>query len=504
MRSRKFLNTLVPILLFQLCLAQHITNGVLQGQKGWLYSSTELAHFNNLNIGYKSYTAKALYTLAQAAELFAANEISLIISIVPSKVNTYPEFLPTEYIPSLELHDRYETALQYLQNSSAIVPNIHGDFLLAKDEHEGFPLFQRLDHHWSSLGASTAAHSVVKELSQLNLDLGPSSSLTLNDTKIISISGDSTSLFPRLSNEEKLLFEQNAWAFEQALQFVFRENATEAIGLFDDIDPAITLVGDSFSDGDGKEGRWPFYSFLKLYSKQDILNVATSGSGPWLPMTNYLESETFVSNKPKVVIWEIWENFLEGFGQGEVPIDFIARLDRALNPSSLEAPNCEIYTKNERDMSWLNCFILSSIAREYYEHSIDYSEAALGKIEIPKSLWLSDFGIIGESGLRWAYGPSSSISFWSDSLQLANIHLTFRTPITTQMLVISSNDVPIVSINDIPVSKDVETFFDFQINRGWNTLNIDYKNWNHKNGVKSFETKEQLAIYIRHLDIVPK
>jgi alginate biosynthesis protein AlgX len=64
--------------------------------------------------------------------------------------------------------------------------------------------------------------------------------------------------------------------------------------------PEITLVGSSFSASPA----YHFLGFLQQYLQADVFNVSISGGGYDGALTQYLPSEPFQKNRPKLLIWE--------------------------------------------------------------------------------------------------------------------------------------------------------------------------------------------------------
>ncbi|HSH13696.1 MAG TPA: hypothetical protein VLA15_08100, partial [Desulfurivibrionaceae bacterium] len=76
--------------------------------------------------------------------------------------------------------------------------------------------------------------------------------------------------------------------------------------LFSDQQTDLVLVGTSYS----ANPLWDFPGALRRYLGKDLINVAEEGQGPFEPMTEYLQSEEFLSNRPSLVLWEFPERYL--------------------------------------------------------------------------------------------------------------------------------------------------------------------------------------------------
>ncbi len=321
---------LALVLGFSLAQAQRLAP-LPPGQDGWLFHQDEYGFYATNNAAS---TQKALEHIVVINKLLEARGIKLIISLTPAKIGLYENELPEGFELSSSLKDRYAHALEYLRSEGVLVADIKTAFAASADLQGDFPLFQRLDHHWSSKGALLAAQVVADSLkanaSEL-LDGIESVDYSLAETGEGTYSG--SSLYQLASPEVKASLEAQGYYPEKYKKFAF-ERLTEASGgLFGDANPEIALVGASFSQGE-PESAWPFYSALQYSLSKEIVNVAQIGKGPWDPMSDYVNDITFSEHPPKIVIWEIWELFLEAFGQANLNPDWL------LNSSSQIADSC--------------------------------------------------------------------------------------------------------------------------------------------------------------------
>jgi alginate O-acetyltransferase complex protein AlgJ len=76
--------------------------------------------------------------------------------------------------------------------------------------------------------------------------------------------------------------------------------------LFGDQSFPVALVGTSYS----ANPQWNFEGFLKEALQTDILNAADEGRGPFETMKDYLEDDSFATNPPDLIVWEIPERYL--------------------------------------------------------------------------------------------------------------------------------------------------------------------------------------------------
>ena len=66
------------------------------------------------------------------------------------------------------------------------------------------------------------------------------------------------------------------------------------------------LIGSSYS----ANSLWNFTGALQEALSREVVNFASEGKGPVLPMLDYLMSEDFTGKPPRLVIWEFPERYL--------------------------------------------------------------------------------------------------------------------------------------------------------------------------------------------------
>jgi len=95
--------------------------------------------------------------------------------------------------------------------------------------------------------------------------------------------------------------------FEQIETFETRSLDAGDLGLFDEVDTPVALVGTSFSARED----FHFVGFLKSALGADVVSFAMEGHGPFVPMGRFLNGDALASAPPKLVIWEIPERYLD-------------------------------------------------------------------------------------------------------------------------------------------------------------------------------------------------
>ncbi|WP_445323768.1 alginate O-acetyltransferase [Pseudomonas sp. EL_65y_Pfl2_R95] len=156
------------------------------------------------------------------------------------------------------------------------------------------PYYFEADHHWTPAGASRTAKLVAQTLKQMP---------GFSDIPKKEFESTVVGLLPKAGTLHKTAAEFCGVSY--ATQYVPRYE-TEPVGdadgdsLFgDESVPKITIVGTSNSGP-----AYNFPGFLQQYSGAEVLNMAVSGGGFDSALLQYMSSEEFRTNPPKILIWE--------------------------------------------------------------------------------------------------------------------------------------------------------------------------------------------------------
>ncbi len=308
----------------------------LIGQDGWLFQQDKYG-FQQSN--KPASTQKALQHIVVIDKLLKAKDITLILSLTPAKMGLYETQLPEGYSLNSSLEDRYTRALDYLRAEGVLVADVKTAFANSEALLADFPLFQRLDHRWSSQGALLAAEVVAKELKDNAADLLDSiATVEYSLSEIGESTYSNSSLYDLASTELKATLSEQGYYPEAFKQFGFELITESNEGLLKEGVPEIVLVGTSFSQGE-LDNAWPFHSALQYNLSKELSNVAQAAKGPWEPLSDYLNDAAFSETPPKIIVWELWEPFLEAFGQANLNSDWLINNSSQLAGSCLEPLN---------------------------------------------------------------------------------------------------------------------------------------------------------------------
>ncbi|HEX5055775.1 MAG TPA: alginate O-acetyltransferase [Gammaproteobacteria bacterium] len=274
--------------------------GVVVGRDGWLFTDEEFRTHDDAaeRIGHRFKEIESIHAYLRA------HNVALVLALVPAKARIYPGQLggrkPAAFYQSL-----YGDALRYAAGRQLIAPDLCKAMRRALvDRPEGTQLFLKTDTHWTPEGAAVAAAAIAEEIAKQGV-LPPEGAVRFR-TEMVSTrvyQGDLLNYLP--------LGPFSDWfgpAADELKVYVTRraEESITSEGLFSDNGADVVLVGSSYS----ANSLWNFTGALEQALSREVVNYATEGKGPVLPMLEYLVSDDFSAKPPRLVIWEFPERYL--------------------------------------------------------------------------------------------------------------------------------------------------------------------------------------------------
>ena len=278
--------------------AQTAHDPVIRGKNNWLFVRYEIPPAELADEALVS-----VDLIARLNRLLAAQKITLAVTVVPSKIETYQEQLPDGFKVSDHMrgfNDKIQTALR-----AAGVPSIDlkGALRSAALKDPANPVFLQLDTHWTPTGAMAAAQTI-----KAGIDATPSLKVAYDAVlyeRYVLQWASAKENQPETRDIIKLLpANAPSYPVEQVLRFtVTRANPVSASLLGASVGGDIVLVGSSFSDE-----ATGFANALRYMLQRDVLNFHIPADlGPWMMMKSYLQNDAFQTQKPKLLLWEIPE-----------------------------------------------------------------------------------------------------------------------------------------------------------------------------------------------------
>ncbi|MFJ1336594.1 alginate O-acetyltransferase [Pseudomonas caricapapayae] len=265
---------------------------LVQAQGDWLFRTREdlRTEFQTTPAGYKR--------LQQLHDAFKARGIELVVVYQPTRGLVNRNMLkPAEkaafnYEKAL---GNYRAMLARFSKMGYNVPDLSpltNEQLAAADQGKDF--YFRGDQHWTPYGAERAAKIVADTVHNMPAFADvPKREFESHKSGRMGKTGTLHNVAGQLCG--------TSYAVQYMDQFITEpKGESGSDDLFGDSgNPHITLVGTSHS---GKN--YNFSGFLEQYIGADVLNVAFPGGGLEGSMIQYLGSEDFKNNPPKILIWE--------------------------------------------------------------------------------------------------------------------------------------------------------------------------------------------------------
>lgn len=264
------------------------------GKNDWLFYRVEFSDPTD-----QPAVDQSINLIRRFNKVLSQNDITLAFVMVPLKMRIYSEYLPDNVKISPYMQGNYERMAQALRTSNVNVIDLNEAFLNSPQRDSEMPFFFRLDTHWSPAGAMLAAETIRAQI-DLNLSLKQVLE-AIPEEKFMLLKGKRIDALPR-GLIGLLPVGSPTFGQEQVQPFSVRKR--KASSLFGDDSPVgITLMGSSYSA--------PWYllpSALRYTLQRNVLPISVEAiQGSWVGMESYLRDDSFQTQKPKLLIWEVPE-----------------------------------------------------------------------------------------------------------------------------------------------------------------------------------------------------
>lgn len=304
------------------------------GKNDWLFVRHELVH-ESLDM-----QAQASFLLiGKLSRILASQGVALAVTMVPSKIETYSEYLPDGFEVSTYMKGFNDLALKLMRADGVAVIDLKPSLREAALKDLDNLLFFRLDTHWTPSGALVAAKTL-----QVGLETSPVLKQALDSVPLVE---------HRLTWLRKIFRQTNirditnflpagtpAYPPEENRRFVVARTKPAETSLLGDAQTGgIALIGSSFS------GDWTsFPDAIRFALQRPLLNFSVSGDpGPWAVVRGFLKDDAFQIGKPRLIIWEVPERTI-GLGPNYAyrPARYrMSDADWLLQVAALVESNCQ-------------------------------------------------------------------------------------------------------------------------------------------------------------------
>jgi alginate O-acetyltransferase complex protein AlgJ len=272
---------------------------VRAGKDGWLFLTDEI----RFESGSDSHMRTRIDLLAAVSSLLDQQGVKLVVLLVPDKARVHSSRLLIGRYPT-SLESRYQQAIDQLLDKNVTVIDILTPLRIHATSAE---VYYRTDTHWNQLGASIAAQTTATAIKQMNIPL----------QQVVFESRESSAPDERAGDLIRMIGLESAPSFlrpindYEATVTTTQTSTDQPSSLFGDTTVDVALTGTSYSL------RGNFHGYLQEALSTKVLNGAKDGGGLLQATKQYLTDEAFKTSKPKVLIWEIPERFLQAKLDGE-------------------------------------------------------------------------------------------------------------------------------------------------------------------------------------------
>ena len=298
-----------------------IVNMCVIGSDGWLFPAFD--EVRRTDLGQVRRTAQ---TINEAVAALKAAKVEVVISLTPAKSRVYREFLPADFKWSADADKRYGVALEELRRPGTLAPDQAAMFADYHKQHPTELLFFKADTHWVAPAAELDGAfigSAIKDKINLPPSGKPGTKLA-PPSPVTQERNDLAQLLPQP--------EQSKYPFQSYM--VRKPLESGGGGLLDDDAADVVVMGNSFMQ--------PGYGFASSVSAQLNRPVALVWKvhqfSPYYNMLNFVGSDGFKKQRPKVIVWNFAEADMQtpsndpgAWGQTAMPpATFLSNLRKAL------------------------------------------------------------------------------------------------------------------------------------------------------------------------------
>lgn len=266
------------------------------GKDEWLYYRIELSD----SVDAAS-TDVSLDLIQRFNRVLAANGISMAVVMVPLKMRIYAEHLPDAVKLNDYMKGNYERMSKALLAAGVNVIDVNTPFMTSPKRDTPNPFYFRLDTHWAPSGALLAAEAI-----KAGIDANPAMKKAMDATPEVKYG---LTNLRRAHSKARDLVDQlppnsPTFGLEQFTPIkTTRIEAAKEDLLGNRASVGLTLVGSSYSSA------WTgFPEALRYTLQRDILSISVGADqGSWIGIESYLSDDSFQTQKPKLLIWEMPE-----------------------------------------------------------------------------------------------------------------------------------------------------------------------------------------------------
>lgn len=274
------------------------------GKDGWLFTRYEV-----FDASASSDTNESISLISKMNKVFKDNDIQMLMVLVPLKMRIYSDYLgDNKNLLSPFMEQNYQKALTSFSSQQISFIDLNKAFLSSPDKNGPTPSFLKYDTHWSPSGAMLAAQTI-----KAGIDGNPALKNIFDKTKPEAYSivknpslVKTVGITQDLATKDLLPAGYPPPPAQELLSFSVKKTNPKSNLLGTADAPEIVFLGSSYSN------EWTkFPDALRYNLQRDPMIISvTAVKGSWNGMLTMLQDNTFQSQRPKMLIWEMPERDL--------------------------------------------------------------------------------------------------------------------------------------------------------------------------------------------------
>lgn len=266
--------------------------GTIRGRDNWLFLRwDDPAQVSVTNV------PRVSGLLRDAAAMLREKSIEVGFVIVPAKYRIYRDMLPPGQVFPPIAEQRLGMILEELRRGNSLAPDLATPLLAQRRASPDINLFFKGDTHWTPAGAAVAAAEVNRQI-RASVRLPPSRAPGARLGPIVTQTRLRRDLVDFLPQAERSEFPPEAYQI--------RPPVAARGGLLDAPVSDVVVVGNSFTAPE-----FNFHNELSALLERPVaLEWKVGTVGAFRTLLDYLNSQLFRRERPRLILWAMLENVL--------------------------------------------------------------------------------------------------------------------------------------------------------------------------------------------------
>ena len=307
--SRRILGFVTAAALTLTATVAQNANGLTEGKDGFIFNGlADLTWYVKSQKQSDARVDASINLIAQLNKVLAKRNIKLVLTMVPMVERIYENKLPAGFTLPASVKTFYDRKFPAFAKAGIFAPDLNKAFMTSGKRFDAqFPLYLRQDNHWSSVGGVEAARIVAQAIRGKYVSTLESLPEVKYDIEWSEPEGFNGNYYRALPESERAKLGRELF---KPVNFL----AKPSNDLLGERQSGIDVIGTSYSENRA----FGFVEGLGYHLSKEVINNAESAKGPWTPLFDYLNSDRFQNNPPKILVWEFPESFMI---RGMKPVD---------------------------------------------------------------------------------------------------------------------------------------------------------------------------------------